>query len=93
MWVRPGAINSGSSRAGVLPGEREQQQVVFVHNALLMVPSEVIGAVSGAYSQASSGGWPCPPLESEITLVLCLLPPLDHVRSTPFSFAHTGGAA
>ena len=35
--------------------------------SISMVPSEVIGAESGACSWTSSGDWPHPPLESEIT--------------------------
>ena len=43
-----------------------------------VVPSEVIGATSSAYSQTPSGGGPHPPLESEITAVVCL----HHLRTT-----------
>ena len=34
----------GSSRAGVLPGKPEQQQLVSHCNVLSVVPSEVVGA-------------------------------------------------
>ena len=71
MWVLPGAFSSGSSRAGVFPGVREHQQVVFGHHALLCSALEVTGAVSGACSQTSSGSEPLPPLEPEITMVAC----------------------
>ena len=36
-----------------------------------VVPSELTGAASGACSQTPSGGGACPPLESEITSVVC----------------------
>ena len=35
IWALLRAFGSGSSRAGMLPGEKEQQQVVFHHNVLL----------------------------------------------------------
>ena len=50
---------------------REQQQVVFCHNALLCGALEVIGAASGAFSQTPSGVSPLPPLEPEKTVVVC----------------------
>ena len=57
--------------ASVLPAVREQQQVVFGHNALLCGAQEVFGAASDACSCTSSGGGLRPPLESEITEVVC----------------------
>ena len=36
-----------------------------------VVPSEVVGAASGSCSGIPSGSGPCPPLESEITVVVC----------------------
>ena len=36
-----------------------------------VVPSEVVWAASGFCSGISSGGGLCPPLESEITVVVC----------------------
>ena len=71
MWALPGAFSSGSNRADVLPDIGEQQQVVFGHNALLCGALEVTGAASGACSQTPSGGGARPPLESEITSVVC----------------------
>ena len=71
MWALPGVFGSGSIRARVLPGVREYQQVVFGHSAPLCGALEVIGATSGACSQTPSGGRPCPPLESEMTAVVC----------------------
>ena len=57
-----------------------------------VVPSEVFGATSNAYSLAPSGGGPHPPLESQIIGVVwsgtC-----RHTRSTPSHLAHAGGAA
>lgn len=57
-----------------------------------VVPSEMTGARSGAYTQAPSDGSPCPPLESEMTAWFAP-PPVDHTRSTPLHLAHAGGAA
>ncbi len=71
MWVLPRAFGSGSSRAGVFPGVREHQQVVFSHSALLCGALEVNGAASGICSWTPSGGEPLPPLEPEITVVVC----------------------
>ena len=70
LRLLPGAFGSGNNSAGLLPGVREQQQVVFGHNALLCGTLEVNGASSGACSQTPSGGRPCPPVESEITTVV-----------------------
>ena len=67
MWALPRVFGS----AGVLSGVREQQQVVFNHNALLCGTLEEIGSASGACSLTPSGGGPCPPLELEITVVVC----------------------
>ena len=44
-----GAFGCGSSRAGMYPGEREKQQVVLSHNALLCGALEVIGAASCSF--------------------------------------------
>ena len=71
MWVLPRALGSSSSRAGVFPGVQEHQQVVFGHRALLCGALEVNGAASGVCSQAPSGSEPLPPLEPEITAVVC----------------------
>ena len=57
-----------------------------------VVPSEVIGAASGAGSVTPSGGRSRPPLESEVTGGLPP-PPIDHGRSTLSHLAHAGGAA
>ena len=70
MWVLPGMFGSGNSRAGVYPGVREHQQVVFGHNALLCGAFELNGAASGVCSQILGGGEPLPPLEPEITAVV-----------------------
>ena len=51
LWALSRAFGSGSSRMGMLPGEQEQQHVVFCHNALLCGTLEVLGAASGACSQ------------------------------------------
>ena len=56
-----------------------------------IVPSEVVGAASGSCSGIPSGSGPHPPLESEITAVLCP-PPAGHASSTLSRLAHTGGA-
>ena len=71
MWALPGAFGSGSNRAGVLPRVREQQLVVFGHKCPPLWTLEVIEATSGACSRTPSGGMPCLPLESEITVVVC----------------------
>ena len=71
MWVLPRAFGTGSSRAGLFPGVREHQQVVFGHSALLCGAFEVNGAASGFRSQTPSGGEPLQPLEPEITAVVC----------------------
>ena len=71
MWGLPEMFGSGSSRAGVSPGVQEHQQVVFGHSALLCGALEVNGAASGVCSWTSSGSKPLPPLEPEITAVVC----------------------
>ena len=53
------------------PGKQEQQHVVFHHNVLSVVPSEVVGAASGAPLQTLSDGGLCQLLELEITVVVC----------------------
>ena len=45
--------------------------MVFGHNALLCGAFEVNGAASGVRSQTPSGGEPLPPLDPEITAVVC----------------------
>ena len=71
MWVQPGMFGSGNSRVGMFLGVREHQQVVFGHNALLCGALEVNGAASDFCSGIPSGGGPCPPLESGITVAVC----------------------
>lgn len=44
---------------------------MFGHNALLCGALEVTGAASGASSQTTSGSGPLPPLEPEITALVC----------------------
>ena len=66
---------------------------MFSCNALLWVLPEITGAASGACSQTPSGGGSCPPLESEISAVVCPTLPVDHSRSTPAYLAHVEGAA
>ena len=58
-----------------------------------MLPSEVSGAASDFCSGISSGGGPCPPLESQITVAVGTLSPEDHTRSTLSHLAHAGSAA
>ena len=57
-----------------------------------VVPSEVIGAASGARLWNPSGGEPHPPLESEITTVVGPHHLVDHAKTTPFHLAYTGGS-
>ena len=57
--------------ASVLPGMQEQQRVVFGPSALLCGALEMVGAASGSCSWTPNAGGPCPPLESEITVVVC----------------------
>ena len=71
MWVLPGAFGSCSSRVVVFPGCLEHKQVVSGHNALLCGALEVNGAARGVCSLTPSGGKPLPPLEPEITAVIC----------------------
>ena len=71
MWVLSQAFGSGSSRVDIFPGVQEHQQVAFGHRALLCGALEVNGAASGVCSQAPSGSEPLPPLEPEITAVVC----------------------
>ena len=71
MQVLPRAIGSVSSRAVVFPGVQEYQQVVFSHNALLCGAPEVNGAASGVCLWTPGGGEPLPPLDPEITVVIC----------------------
>ena len=58
-----------------------------------VMPPKVTGAANVACSQTPSGARPHPPLESEITAVVCSLPPVDHARSSLSFLAHTEGAA
>ena len=83
MWVLPGTFGSGSSRAGVVPGVQEHQQLVFGHNALLCGAFEVKGAASGVPSQTPSGGEPLPPLEPEITALVVCPRLLQTMQETP----------
>ena len=71
MWILPGMSGNGNNRASVLPAVQEHQQVVFSHNALLCGTREVHGAGSGICSQTPSIGEPLPPLEPELTALLC----------------------
>ena len=58
-----------------------------------LVPCEVVGAASSSCSGIPSGGRTLPPLESEITVMVLPLTPLDHPMSTPSHLAYIGGAA
>ena len=58
-------------QAGVFPGVREHQHVVFGHNALLCGALEVSEAAGGVCSWRPGSGKPLPPLESEIIVVVC----------------------
>ena len=89
----PSGFGNGSSRAGVLPGVQEPLQVVFVHSALLCGALEVIGAVIGACSPMPCDARPRPPLESEITVVVCPHHLQTTQESTLSHLAHAGGAA
>ena len=65
---------------------------------LVAVPSsvptlEVTGSVGSGCSWTPSGGGLCPPLGSELTMMVCPLPPLDHRRGAPSCLAHAGGTA
>jgi len=71
MWVLPRTFGSGNSMAVVFPGVREHQKVVFGHNAILCSASEVNGAAGGVCSQTPRGQEPLPPLQPEITVVVC----------------------
>ena len=55
----------------MFPGVRVHQQEVFGHNALLFGALEVNGAASDVCSRTPSGSKPLPPLEPEITAVVC----------------------
>ena len=55
----------------MFPGVGEYQQMVFGHNALLCGVLEKNGAASGVCSWTLSGGETLPPLEPEITAVIC----------------------
>ena len=72
MWVLPRAFDICSIRVAVFPGVREQQQVVFGHNALLCGALEVNRAARGVCSWTPSGSKLLPPLEPEITAMVCL---------------------
>ena len=50
--------------------------------SVAMPSSEVTGSASGSCSLTPSDGGPHPPLESEITAIVCPLPPKDHAKST-----------
>ena len=58
-----------------------------------VVPCEVVGAASDFWSCILSGSGQHTLLESEITVVVCPLPPADHARSTLSHLSHTGCAA
>ena len=59
-------------QGGCVPwGVQEHQQVVFRYSALLCGALEVNGAANGFCSQTVSGAKPLPPLEPEITVVVC----------------------
>ena len=68
----PEAFGSGSGRVCEFPGSESNNRWCLVTMPSSVVPSEVIGATSCAYSWTPSGGLPCPPLESEMTAVVCL---------------------
>ena len=73
----PQSIQQWQSRASALSGMQKQQQMVPGHNALLCGALEVIGAASSACSWTPSGSGSCPPLETKITVVVCL----SHVQT------------
>ena len=89
----PEHLAVGSIWAGVLPGEREQQQVVFHHNAILC------GALWGVWGCKSflfrDPPWQCAMPTSGVRDNCGGLPtpPADNARSTPCHLAHAGGAA
>ena len=65
------SIQEWQHQGGGVPRGAEHQQVVFGHSTLLCGALEVNGAASGVCSQTPSGGEPLPPLEPEITVVVC----------------------
>ena len=72
-------------------GSKSKNRWCSITMSSSLVSSEVVEAAGGSCSGIPSGGGPCPPLESDITVVVCLCP--DHTRSTPSHLAHTGGVA
>ena len=84
-------FGSGSNRASVLPGVREQQQLVFGHSALLCGTLEVIGATSDACSW-TLWWWAMPIYGVRDNCGGLPLPPAELTRSTLSRLAHTGGA-
>ena len=64
-------FGSGSSRVDVFPGVQQHKQFVFGHSALLCGDFEVNEAASGVCSWTPGGGKPRPPLEPEVTVVVC----------------------
>ena len=64
------ASGSGSCRAGVFPGESEQQQVVLICSAFFAI-FEVTGSASGACSQTPTDSMPHPTLIYVVAAVIC----------------------
>ena len=60
----PGPFGSGSSRMCVYSQSSESKNRQCLVTMTSVVPSEMI--------RATSGSRPCPPLESEVTMVVCL---------------------
>ena len=91
IYEVPRAFGSGSGRVYEFPGEGEQQRVVFGHHAIFCGASKVIGVRRGTCPHTPDGGGPHPPLEPEVTMVVC--PHHLWTRSTPCHLAHKGGAS
>ena len=65
------AFGSGRGRVCDSQASESNNRWCSITMSTSVVPSEVVGASSGSCSGIPSGGGPCPPLESEITVVVC----------------------
>ena len=71
IYAVPGAFGSGSGRFVSSQGSESNSGCFSVAMTSSVVSSEVIGAASISCSRTPTGHRPCPPLESEITVVVC----------------------